>query len=45
MLRRVVWVMVGLTALYVVMLMLTTPTPSKDETGILNRLLPTAWFS
>lgn len=45
MLRRVVWVMVGLTTLYVIALMVTTPTPSKDQTGIFNRLLPAAWFS
>ena len=36
--------MVGLTTLYVVALMITTPTPSKDEAGILSRLIPAAWF-
>lgn len=38
--RRGIWVLVGLAAAYVLMLMLTTPTPSKNETGILSRLLP-----
>jgi hypothetical protein len=31
--RRGIWVLVGLAAAYVLMLMLTTPTPSKNETG------------
>lgn len=44
MLRRIVWVLVGLTTLYVFALMLTTPTPSKDEPGIMRRLIPAAWF-
>ena len=44
MLRKVVWVLVGLTTFYVIALMITTPTPSKDEAGILNRLIPGAWF-
>lgn len=41
--RRVIWTLVGLLAIYVVMLMATTPTPSKNEPGIFGRILPGAW--
>lgn len=42
--RRVIWTLVGLTAVYVLMLTLTTPTPSKDDRGLFDRI-PGSWFA
>ncbi|MBV1692555.1 hypothetical protein KRR38_34215 [Novosphingobium sp. G106] len=44
--RRFIWTLVALTAAYVVMLMLVTPTPglSGHEPGILDHLLPGSWL-
>lgn len=44
MLRRVIWVLVALSAVYVLMLIVTTPTPPGNASGILTRFLP-AWWS
>lgn len=41
--RRIIWMIVALAAAYVLMLMITTPTPSKQEPGIMTRILPTFW--
>lgn len=45
--RRVIWTIVALAAAYIVMLMVTTPTPPPDhsghEPGMLGRVLPGSW--
>jgi uncharacterized membrane protein len=42
MVKRAVWILVGLLAAYVVALMIVTPTPEKSEPGVMANFV--SWW-